>query len=51
MNKPLLLFIAFSILLLLAIVTYNKYCESKHNGCKQEKYDDKDLGPQEGIDW
>jgi hypothetical protein len=51
MNKSLLLFISFSILLLLSIVTYSKYCESKPNGCKQEKYDEKDLGPKEGIDW
>ena len=51
MNKPLLLFISFSILLLVAIVTYNKYCESKPNGCKHSTYDKKDLGPKEGIDW
>jgi len=51
MNKPLLLFISFSILLLIAVLTYSKYCESKPNGCKQEKYDEDNLGPKEGIDW
>ena len=50
MNKPLLIFISFSILFLVAIFTYNKYCESKPNGCHQEKYE-KELGPREGIDW
>jgi hypothetical protein len=51
MNKPLLLFISFSILFLAAIITYNKYCKSKPNGCKQEKFDENDMGPREGIDW
>jgi hypothetical protein len=51
MNKSLLLFISFSILIFLAVFTYSKYCESKPNGCKQEKYDEKDMGPKEGIDW
>ncbi len=51
MNKPLLLFIIFSFLMIVAVFTYNKYCESKQNGCKQEKFDENDLGPREGIDW
>ena len=51
MNKPLLIFISLSIILIFAIVAYSKYCESKPNGCKQEKFDENDLGPKEGIDW
>ena len=51
MNKPLLLFISFSIVFLIAIFTYNKYCESKPDGCKHSKFDENDLGPREGIDW
>jgi len=35
----------------IALLTYHKYCESKPNGCKQEKFDKNDFGPREGIDW
>ena len=51
MNNPLLLFISFSLFFLLAIFSYNKYCESKPNGCEHSKYDEKELGSKEGIDW
>ena len=51
MNKPLLIFLSLSLVFLIAVMTYNKYCESKPNGCKQSKVDEKDLGTKEGIDW
>jgi hypothetical protein len=51
MNKPLLIFIILAFLFFIAAFSYNKYCESKPNGCKQEKLDENDLGPREGIDW
>jgi hypothetical protein len=51
MKKPLLLFIIFSALLILSIIAYKNYCKSQPDGCKQEKFDEKDFGPQEGIDW
>lgn len=51
MKKPLILFIIFAILLLVAKITYNKYCESKPGSCKKEKYDENQGLPKEGIDW
>jgi hypothetical protein len=51
MNKPLLLFIIFSVLLVLSAIVYKNYCKSQPDGCKQEKFDEKDFGPEEGIDW
>ena len=52
MNKPLILFIFFLILFFIATVAYNKYCDSKPNGCsKHEKFDENNFGPREGIDW
>ncbi|SFV89881.1 hypothetical protein MNB_SV-4-717 [hydrothermal vent metagenome] len=51
MKKPLLLFIIFSLLLLIAGIAYQKYCKAKPDGCKERKVDVNDLGPQEGIDW
>ena len=51
MKKPLLLFIIAVAVLLVAIFVYNKYCQSKPEGCKQEKSNDMDNFPQEGIDW
>jgi len=52
MKKSLLLFIIFVVLLVLAKIAYNKYCESKPEGCKKEKIDyEKDGLPEEGVDW
>jgi len=43
MKKPLLLFIGVVILFLIAKVMYTKYCASKIDGCKQEKFEDNIL--------
>lgn len=51
MKNPLLYFIISVVLIVLLVVAYNKYCESKPEGCKKEKYDEKDDHPREGIDW
>jgi len=52
MKKSLLLFIIFVILLVFAKMAYNKYCESKPEGCKKEKVNyEKDGLPREGIDY
>ena len=51
MKKPLLLFIIFVLLLIIAITLYNKYCESKPEGCKKGKVEDREEYPQKGIDW
>jgi len=51
MKKPLILFIIFAILLVLAKTAYTKYCESKPEGCKKEKYDEHQGLPEEGIDY
>ncbi len=50
-KKPLILFIIFVILLVMAKIAYNKYCESKPDGCKKEIYDENQGLPEEGIDW
>ena len=51
MKKPLILFIIFVVLLIVAKMAYNKYCESKPESCKKEKYDEKQGLPKEGIDY
>jgi hypothetical protein len=51
MKKTLLLFIIFVILIIVAKVAYNKYCESKPEGCKKEKYNEDKGLPKKGIDW
>ena len=51
MKKPLILFIIFVILIIVAKIAYNKYCESKPEGCKKEKKDEREEYPREGIDW
>jgi len=52
MKKSLFLFIVFVFILFVAKVAYNKYCQSKPQGCKKEKVDyERDGLPQEGIDW
>lgn len=43
MKKPLLLFIGIVIIFIVAKVIYSKYCASKPEGCKDEKYVDKML--------
>ena len=51
MNKPLLIFLISGLLIILASVTYMKYCKSQSIECKFEKFDVSDFGPKEGIDW
>ncbi len=51
MKKPILLFIMFVVLLVLAKIAYGKYCESKPEGCKKEVYDETQGMPKEGIDY
>jgi len=52
MKKTLLLFIILVLLLLVAKIAYNKYCASKHEGCKKETVNyEKDGLPKEDIDW
>jgi len=52
MKKPLLLFIIFGLLIIVAGFAYKNYCARKPGGCKQEKFDEgEDLGPRKGIDW
>ena len=43
MKKPLLLFIGVVLLFILAKVAYTKYCASKPEGCKEEKFEDSIL--------
>jgi len=50
MKKPLILFIIFSIMIIIAKIAYSKYCETKPEGCKKVKVEDKGL-PVKGIDW
>ncbi len=51
MKKPLILFIVFAVLLVIAKIAHTKYCEVKPEGCKKVKMD-KNLGsPEEGVDW
>ncbi len=51
MSKPLLLFIVFVIVLVIAKISYNKYCNLNPDGCKSVKVDKNQGLPQEGIDW
>ena len=51
MKKPLLLFIIGALLLLGAVIAYNRYCQSKPGGCKKTTLNEEDIGPQKGIDW
>ena len=56
MKKPLILFIVCVVVLVIAKIAYNKYCESKPEGCKnqlngKEKYDEDQGLPEEGVDW
>lgn len=51
MKKPLLFFIISAILIIIVIFAYNKYCESKPEGCKKIKKEDREEFPIKGIDW
>jgi len=51
MKKPLLFFIIFIVLLVIAKIVYSKYCESKPEGCKKVKADEREEHPIKGIDW
>jgi hypothetical protein len=52
MKKSFLIFIGLVLLLVVAKTAYNKYCESKPEGCKKEKVNyEKDGLPKEGIDY
>ena len=51
MKKPLLFFIISVVLFIIAKIAYNKYCESKPEGCKKEKSDEREEHPVKGIDW
>ena len=51
MKKPLLLFIIAVVLFILAKIAYDKYCETKPEGCKKEKTDEREEHPVKWIDW
>ena len=51
MKKLLLMFLFFALLLLLSVYGYTKYCNSEGIECKNYVFDEKDFGPQKGIDW
>ena len=51
MKKPLLFFIISVVLFIIAKIAYNKYCESKPEGCKKNKSDKREEYPVKGIDW
>ena len=51
MKKPLLFFIISVVLIIIVKIAYNKYCESKLEGCKKEKYDEDQGLHKKGIDW
>lgn len=51
MKKPLLFFIISATLIIIVIIAYNKYCESKPEGCKKEKKGEREEYPRKGIDW
>jgi flagellar basal body-associated protein FliL len=55
-KKPLILFIVFVVLLIIAKMAYTKYCESKPESCKnqvngKEKYNEKQGLAEEKVDW
>jgi uncharacterized membrane protein len=51
MNKPLLWFLISIVILIIVVVVYSKYCESKPESCKKAHYHDSEKGPLKGIDW
>ena len=51
MKQPLLLFIISVVLLIIAVLAYNKYCESKPEGCKNVKSNEREEYPRKGTDW
>jgi len=50
MKKPLFIFISFVLLFVIAKVVYTKYCASKAEGCKEEKFEEKFL-PEDHVDY
>lgn len=50
MKKPLLIFIGIVILFIVVKVLYTKYCASKVEGCKEEKFEEKFL-PEDHVDY
>jgi len=51
MNKALSIFIFLALFIASASFAYKQYCESRVDGCKQEKFDENDFSPEKGIDW
>ena len=51
MKKPLILFVIFVLLLIVAKIAYNRYCETKPEGCKKENPEEREEFPVKGIDW
>ncbi|MCF6245061.1 MAG: hypothetical protein L3J43_08480 [Sulfurovum sp.] len=52
MKKVLIIFIMCVVLLVVARMAYDKYCESKEGGCTERKMDyEKDGLPREGMEW
>jgi len=50
MNKAQILFVISLLIFVIVAISYDKYCQSKPNGCKKG-YIEKELGEKEGIDW
>ena len=50
MKKPLILFIIAAVLIVVAKLAYTKYCASKREGCKEEKFEEKFL-PEDHVDY
>ena len=51
MKKQLILFLITVVIFIVAKLAYTKYCETKKEGCKEEKMNDYDGSPEEGVDW
>ena len=51
MKKPLILFIIAVVLMIIAKIVYDKYCEGKPEGCKKEKAVEREEHPVKGVDW
>jgi len=52
MKKGLIIFLMVVMLIVLAKMANNKYCESKEGGCVEKKMDyEKDGLPIEGMEW
>jgi len=53
MKKVFIIFMMLVVLLVVAKIAYNKYCESNEGACVEDKKMDyeKDGLPREGIEW